>query len=33
MSDDTKTLIKIVCRVLKFTVSLLEKWQRGEKLD
>lgn len=33
MSNDTRTAIKILCRVLKFAVSLLEKWQRGEKLD
>ena len=33
VSDEAKALIKILCRTLKFGVSLLEKWLKGEKLD
>jgi len=31
-SDETKQLIKIICRGIKFTVSLIEKWLNGEKV-
>jgi len=32
MQPDTKTLIHIIKRTVNFFVSLLEKWERGEKV-
>jgi hypothetical protein len=32
MSEETKQFVKLIIRGLKFTVSLLEKWLRGEKV-
>lgn len=29
MSDDTKILITIIIRGMKFTIDLLEKWKKG----
>lgn len=30
MTADTQTLVKIIKRTVKFFISLLEKWERGE---
>jgi len=32
MSDEIKQFVKIIIRGMKFTISLLEKWLRGEKI-
>jgi hypothetical protein len=32
MSEETKQVVKIIIRGMKFTISLLEKWLRGEKI-
>jgi len=32
MTEETKTMITILKRTAKFFVSLLEKWERGEKI-
>jgi len=31
MSEDVKQLIKLICRGVKFTIALIEKWLSGEK--
>ena len=30
MNPDTKALVTIIIRGMKFTISLLEKWRKGE---
>jgi len=32
MTNETKDLIKILIRGIKFTVGMVEKWLRGEKV-
>lgn len=32
MTEETKQLVTILIRGLKFTASLLEKWKRGEQV-
>lgn len=32
MNPDTKELVTILIRGMKFTIALLEKWIRGEKI-
>lgn len=32
MSPDTKTLVRIIKRAVKFFISLLDKWERGEEV-
>jgi len=32
MTEETKTIIRIIKRSILFIVSLLEKWENGEKI-
>jgi hypothetical protein len=32
MQADTRKLVHIIKRTVKFFISLLEKWERGEKV-
>lgn len=32
MHDDTKTLVRILKRTIKFMLSLLRKWERNEEV-
>ena len=32
MQPDTRTLVHIIKRAVRFFISLLEKWEKGEKV-